>query len=87
MSKRNTIVKDEFHAERQATRGDLPQQINQSPFIGWPNFDVFWHQVVKGRTSPAIKAACKEHLKAIGVWEDQSKWIDGLMHFGIPLEQ
>lgn len=60
---------------------------NLAPFIGWANFDIFWSQVVKGKGSPTIKSACQAHLKALGVWEDQSKWIDALIDFGIPIEK
>ena len=59
---------------------------NTAPLLKWPNFDVFWSICVKGGT-PTIKSACIAHLKSIGVWEDQSKWIDGLKHYGVPIEK
>lgn len=59
---------------------------NTAPIIGWPNFDVFWSMCVKGGT-PTVKSACIAHLKSIGAWEDQSKWIDGLKHYGVPVEK
>lgn len=60
---------------------------NEPPFMGWPNFDVFWASCVKNGNNHTVKSACIAHLKAIGYWEDQSKWIDGLKHFGIPMEK
>lgn len=85
MNKRSVKI-EEVSAPKQGPPVEA-QVINQPPFIGWPNFDVFLSQVLKGRLSATTKSACQAHFKALGIWDDQSKWIDGLIDFGIPIEK
>lgn len=59
---------------------------NEAPQLGWASFDHFWSVCIKGGT-PAVKTSCIAHLKAINAWHDQSKWIEGVRHFGIPVEK
>lgn len=58
---------------------------NEKP-IYWESFESFWHECVKNGT-PSMMHACKEHIKALGWMDDQEKWIDGTIHFGIPVEK
>jgi hypothetical protein len=52
----------------------------------WSSFDHFWATNIKNGTD-STKMACVAHLKAIGSWDDQAKWVKGVLHFGIPLEK
>lgn len=52
----------------------------------WVNFDQCWASCVRGGDA-VLKQSAKAHLQSIGKWEDQTQWIDGLIHFGIPIEK
>lgn len=73
-------------AAKPAARSSHETVQNEAPSLGWASFDHFWSTCIKGGT-PAVKQSCIAHLKAINVWQDQSKWIEGVRHFGIPVEK
>lgn len=78
-------IKPERKTDKDIIRMDETIQ-NPSLFACWGSFDTFWAECVKGG-SPSIKNACIAHLKSVGAWEDQSKWIEAVQHFGIPIEK
>lgn len=51
----------------------------------WKSFEQCWASCVKNG-SPVLMSACKAHLAAMGWLEHQEKWIDGMVHFGIKIE-
>jgi hypothetical protein len=73
-------------APKPAARSSHETVQNEAPQLGWASFDHFWSVCIKGGT-PAVKNACIAHLKATNSWQDQSKWIAGVRHFGIPVEK
>lgn len=77
---------DESENRESVIESDVVKTINHMPQIGWANFDVFWHKIVKKHSSATIKSACREHLVALGVWEDQSRWIEAVKDFGIEID-
>lgn len=83
MSKNNKWNKSEPKVVKVS---DSHNVANTSPLRMWRNFDECWASCVKNG-SAGIKISAEAHLKAIGCWDDQSKWVDGLIHFGIPMEK
>lgn len=73
-------------APKPAARSSHETVQNEAPELGWASFDHFWSTCIKGGT-PSVKSSCIAHLKAINSWHDQSKWIAGVRHFGIPVEK
>lgn len=73
-------------AQKPASRSSHETVQNESPALGWASFDQFWSACIKGGTA-SIKSSCIAHLKSIDAWHDQSKWIEGVKHFGIPVEK
>lgn len=69
-------------AESESQRGVQ----NAPPPKRWSNLDHFWHSSVKNGT-PLLFESFKTHLRCMGWLEDQSKWVDGAKHFGIPVEK
>ncbi len=59
---------------------------NSAPIRVWSSFDEFWYSCIKGNDY-FLMENCKEHLKALGWYGDQRKWIEGVKHFGIPVEK
>lgn len=82
MSKKDWKKKDE-EAQVSDSRNDVQ---NEPPAKRWMNLDHFWHSSVKNGT-PLLFDSFKAHLRAMGWLEDQSKWISGAKHFGIPVEK
>ena len=58
----------------------------QQDGIKWANFEQFWNASVKNGT-PLLLASCKAHLKALGVLNKPSKWVESVQHFGIKIEE
>ena len=73
--------------EKASPEKELPIQNieNQAPRMYWANFDDFWHSSVKGG-SQLIKESAFMHLKAMGWANKQDKWIEGMRHFGLKIE-
>lgn len=59
---------------------------NAPPPKRWSNLDHFWHSSVKNGT-PLLFESFKVHLRCMGWLDDQSKWVTGAQHFGIPVEK
>jgi hypothetical protein len=59
---------------------------NSAPIRIWSSFEEFWFSCIKGQDY-FLMESCKEHLKALGWYDSQSKWLDGAKHFGIPIEK
>ncbi len=70
----------------EAEQEPVENKLTENKLIWWPNFDAFWNECVSGG-SQLVKEAAIVHLKSIGSWDDQSKWIDSLKHFGIKTEK
>jgi hypothetical protein len=60
--------------------------VQYKPFRAWTSFDACWAQCVKN-SNPTAKESAKAHLQSLGVWDDQNKWIDALIHFGLKIEE
>jgi len=52
----------------------------------WKSFEDFFNTCVKNGT-PVMMASCKAHVQSLGHLTDQSKWLEGLVDFGIKMEQ
>lgn len=59
---------------------------NSRPEYQWQSFEQCWHSCVKNGT-PLLMESCKAHLRAMGWLAKPEKWIEGMKHFGIPLEK
>lgn len=59
---------------------------NAPPPKRWSSLDHFWHASVKNGT-PLLLESFRAHLVAMGWRDDQSRWIEGAKHFGIPVEK
>lgn len=70
--------------EQQDEIPEVSQANPQRPI--WMNFDHCWSSCVKNGND-LLKEAAKAHLRSIGKWEDQTQWVSGLTHFGIPIEK
>jgi len=70
--------------EQQEAQSNQDVRNHQRPV--WTSFDQCWASCVKNGDK-ILKESAKVHLKRIGMWNDQTKWIDGLIHFGIPIEK
>lgn len=75
--------RDDQSSEARASR-EPDVQNNQHPI--WTSFDQCWATCVRNGT-PLLKEAAIAHMKSIGKWDDQSKWVEALIHFGIPVEK
>jgi len=84
MSNNNNNNKNRPKKDQDITSDETVQ--NTAPVFGWSSFDHFWSSCVKNGT-PSIKSSCIAHLKATNRWQDQSKWVEGCTHFGIPIEK
>ena len=60
--------------------------VQNSPPMIFANFNHCWSICVKNGDE-VIKSAAIAHLKSISHWDDQTMWVDGLIHFGIPVEK
>ncbi|HMG15266.1 MAG TPA: hypothetical protein VK590_07470 [Saprospiraceae bacterium] len=60
------------------------EQSNDEPFKPWTGFDSFFHEYCrKHDVNPKWKTMVKDHIKKLGLIEDQTKWEEGCKHFGI----
>lgn len=59
---------------------------NNDPDKKWASFEQCWVESVKNGNN-FLMESCKMHLKSKGWLDDQSKWIYGIKHFGIPVEK
>jgi hypothetical protein len=59
---------------------------NARPDVQWQSFEQCWHTCVKNGT-PLLMESCKAHLRAMGWLSKPEKWIEGMRHFGIPVEK
>lgn len=74
------VVESTPHQESRHTHQNVPPQVQ------WQTFEQCWHACVKHGT-PLLMESCKAHLRAMGWLNKPEKWIDGMRHFGIPLEK
>jgi len=61
-------------------------QNSRPNYVRWQTFEQCWHSCVKNGT-PLLMESCKAHLRAMGWLNKPEKWIEGMKHFGIPLEK
>lgn len=80
------MAKKKKHNEDLTWPQQDPAEVQNEKPMSWDSFESFWHECVKNGT-PSQMNACKEHLKSLGWLGDQAKWIDGALHFGIPMEK
>jgi hypothetical protein len=59
---------------------------NTPPIFIYSSFEEFWYSCIKGQDYFLMNSA-KEHLRALGWYDNQSKWLEGVKHFGIPIEK
>ncbi len=72
--------------EKKKTLKEKPVVVveNQPPEKQYASFDAFFHEfALKNEVNLKWKDSLKKHLKAIGCFEDQSKWMDGIKNFGL----
>jgi len=57
---------------------------NPEPFKGWTGWDSFYAELVKTTgCNPKWKEMARKHVESLGWLKDQTKWKDGVSHFGI----
>lgn len=79
MSKNNKPKNNEDHNSEQYVQ-------NSAPIRVWSSFEEFWFACIKGNDY-FLMNSCREHLIALGWYDNQNKWLEGAKHFGIPLEK
>lgn len=84
MSKNNKWNKNK---EVEAPEIDSEEYVqNHAPVHVYSSFEEFWYSCVRGNDY-FLMESCKAHLKALGWMSNQSKWLDGVRHFGVPVEK
>lgn len=51
----------------------------------WATFEQCWSACVKNG-SPVLMDACRAHLASLGWLDKPEKWIDGMVHFGVMMD-
>lgn len=78
--------KNEQPSESQPAQESKHTVQNARPAVQWQTFEQCWHSCVRNGT-PLLMESCKAHLRAMGWLNQPSKWIEGMMHFGIKVEK
>lgn len=70
--------------ETDAVADASSDQSNPEPFKPWTGFNAFWHEFCRSTgANPKWKEMVQKHIEKLGWLDDQTKWMDGVKHFGL----